>query len=239
MHDSEPPTIVFRCPPELDGVIPRPIPAVQGLPDWFRAMPQRAFSAVLQSEQFTLKRCPPFIDAMTYGFLVPLITDVHVENGMFSWDHRVPRGSSIIAAHSPLDFHDNSQVTGSPFFQEDQVLVKFNSFWTIELPPGYSLLITHPVNRPDLPFVTLSGLVDADRYRDNFINFPARWPSPDFRGVLPKGTPLAQCVPLKREDWDARFDLITADGERRINETKELLATETDVYRRRFRAPKR
>jgi hypothetical protein len=239
MNDLDRQTITFRCPPELEATLPRPIPAVQGIPDWFKAMPQRAFSEVLQSEQFTVKRCPPFIDAMTYGFLIPLITDVRVEDGMFSWDHAVPRGSSIVAAHSPIDFHDNSQVSGSPFFQDDQVLVKFNSFWTIELPSGYSLLITHPINRLDLPFVTLTGLVDADRYRDNFINFPARWRDPAFNGVLPKGTPLAQCVPIRRDEWTARFETIGDEGARRINEIKQALAHETDVYRRRFRAPKR
>jgi hypothetical protein len=72
--------ITFRCPPELESVLPRPIPAVQGIPEWFKAMPSRVFSDVLHSDQFTVKRCPPFIDAMTYGFLVPLVTDVRFEN---------------------------------------------------------------------------------------------------------------------------------------------------------------
>jgi len=44
-------------------------------------------------------------------------------------------------------------------------------------------------------------LVDADTYRDNFINFPAFWHDADFNGVLPKGTPVAQCVPVKRDIW--------------------------------------
>jgi hypothetical protein len=145
----------------------------------------------------------------------------------------------MLSSHSPIDFHDNSQVTGSPFFEVDQVLVKFNGFWAIELPPGYSLLVTHPINRPDLPFVTLTGLVDADRYRDNFINFPAHWRDPNFQGVLPKGTPLAQCLPIKREEWAPRFEVISGEGAARINEVKWLLANQTDVYRRRFRAPKR
>ena len=150
--------VTFRCPPELEGIVPRPMPAVQGLPEWFKAMPQTAMSEVLQSEQRTVKKCPPFLDAMTYGFLIPLITDVRVENGRFSWERDIPRGSHFVSAHSPIDFHDNSQVTGSPFFEDDRVLLKFNGFWTIELPVGYSLLITHPFNRSDLPVET------ADRF---------------------------------------------------------------------------
>ena len=231
--------IVFRCPAELAAVLPRPVPAVQGLPGWYKDMPLRAFSQILNSEQLTVKKCPPFIDAMTFGFLIPLMTDIHVQDGLFTWDHAVPVGSSPGAAHSPVDFHDNSQVTGSPFFDDDQIIVKFNSFWMMQSPPGYSLLITHPLNRPELPFTTLSGLVDADCYRDNFINFPARWNDPDFNGVLPKGTPIAQILPIKRDEWGARFDTIDDETTVRLYELKSLLANEHDVYRHRFRAAKR
>jgi len=231
-------SIIFRCAPEHRGVVPPPIPAVQGLPDWFKAMPQRAFSDMLQMDQMTVKKCPPFIDAMTYGFLIPLVTDLHVENGLFTWDHEIPRAPAN-SFYSPLDFHDNNQVKGSPFFEEDRFLVKFNCFWTIELPPGYSLFVTHPINRPDLPFVSLTGLVDADRYRDNYINFPARWRDPDFKGVLPKGTPVAQCVPIKRETWTARFEDISGEAIERMSEVKHMLASEREIYRHHFRAPKR
>src|SRR5579885_607117 len=74
-------TLTFRCAPELASILPPPIPAVQGLPDWFKAMPQKAFNAILQEDSQTVKRCPPFIDAMTYGFLLPLVCDLKVENG--------------------------------------------------------------------------------------------------------------------------------------------------------------
>ena len=30
-------TLRFRCPPRLEKILPRPIPAVLGLPDWFKA----------------------------------------------------------------------------------------------------------------------------------------------------------------------------------------------------------
>lgn len=231
--------IRFRCPPELEETLPRPVPAVQGLPGWFKNMPVRAFSALAQADLFTVKKCPPFIDAMTYGFLVPLATDIRVEDGEFSWEHEIPRGSMPGAAHSPLDFHDNAQVTGSPFFEDDRILIKFNTFWTIELPPGYSLLVSHPFNRADLPFVTLTGLIDADRYHDNFLNFPARWRDPDFSGVLAKGTPVAQCIPIKREDWALQCDVLTDDAVGRLHEVQAAIASEQDVYRRRFRVPKR
>jgi hypothetical protein len=239
MDEAEALTITFRCPPELEGALPRPIPAVQGLPDWFKAMPQKTFNPVLQNEQMTLKRCPPFIDAMTTGFLMGLAADLKVENGEFSWDREVPTSALASYPRSPIDFHDNVQVAGTPLYDEDQFIIKFNNFWTIELPPGYSLLVTHPINRQDLPFETLTGLVDADRYRSNFINFPARWRDPDFNGTLPAGTPVAQCLPLKRDRWHPQFERITGDVFDRYLETANAIKNDYGVYRRNFRAAKR
>ena len=192
--------IVFRCPPELEGILPRPIPAVRGLPDWFKALPQQAFSETKGQDIPTIKKCPPVIDAMTYGYLMPLACDLKVANGEFSWERDVPPGIAGYS-RSPIDFHDGSQVAGTPFFEEDRYIIKFNNFWTIELPPGHSLLVTHPINRDDLPFATLTGLVDVDLYSLGFVHFPARWKDPDFTGTLPKGTPVAQCVPIRRETW--------------------------------------
>ena len=68
----QPDDIDFSLPAAADGLLPPPIPAVQGLPDWFKAMPHTAFNAIAQAEGQTMKRCPPVIDAMTCGFLIPL-----------------------------------------------------------------------------------------------------------------------------------------------------------------------
>ena len=148
----------FRCPPEYEGLIPQPVPAVLGLPDWYKAMPQNSFSPIARQDTFTLKKCPPFIDAMTYGFLIPLTVDLKVQDGEFSWDFDVPEGFVSEYSRSPIDFHDPSQATGTPLFDDDRFIIKFTNFWTIEAPQGYSLLFTHPVNRSDLPFTSLTGL---------------------------------------------------------------------------------
>ena len=232
--------ITFRCPPELEAILPRPIPAVSGLPDWFKAMPTTAFSEVMQTERMTVKKCPPFIDAMTFGFLIPLVTDLHIENETFTWNLDFPSGAITSYARSPLDFHDTSQVTGTPLFDGDSFILKFNNFWTIETPPGYSLLVTHPVNRYDLPFTTLTGLVDTDLYKDSFINFPAQWRNPKFQGVLPRGTPVAQCLPVKRELWAGHFETIAGDAATQVQDTTAVTGKENEgVYRRQFRAQKR
>jgi hypothetical protein len=232
-------TLTFRCPAGLAKVLPQPMPAVQGLPDWFKAMPQKAFNPITGEENQTVKRCPPFIDAMTFGFLMPLVVDLKVQDGEFSWDFEVPDAVVTEHSRSPIDFHDPSQVVGTPLFDDDRFIIKFNNFWTIEAPPGYSLLFTHPVNRADLPFTTLTGLVDCDTFNNSPVNFPARWHDPNFNGVLPKGTPVAQCLPIKRDSWNGRCDVLSDEASDELLETRSELLRETGVYRRQYRAPKR
>jgi len=99
-------------------------------------------------------------------------------------------------------------------------------------------LFTHPVNRTDLPFTTLTGLVDCDNFHDTPLNFPARWHDAGFNGVLPKGTPVAQCLPVKREYWTGRCEALSDEDTARVVVTTDAIARETDVYRRRFRVPK-
>jgi hypothetical protein len=231
---QEPMTLTFRCPAELDGLLPPPISAAAGLPEWFKAMPPQAFNAVNSAMGDTVKRCPPFIDAMTSGFLLPLICDVKVENGEFTWDNDLPPGGEIV--RSPIGFHDASQVIGTPLFEADRFMIKFHNLWTIEAPEGYAVLFTHPANRFDLPFTTLTGLVDCDRYHDNWIHFPAHWHDANFSGVLPKGTPVAQCMPVKRDNWVARTAALSKEETQRAHDLSNAIYRETGVYRRQFRA---
>jgi hypothetical protein len=232
---ENPMTLTFRCPKELEGVLPPPTPAATGLPGWFKAMPPQAFNEVLAHDSNTVKRCPPFIDAMTSGFLIPLICDVKVADGEFTWDNELPLGQAVAFPRSPIGFHHASQVTGTPLFDADLFLVKFHNLWTIEAPDGYSLLFTHPVNRFDLPFTTLTGLVDCDHYHDAWIHFPARWNDANFNGVLPKGTPVAQCFPVKRDNWMVQTAAFTDEEAQRTHDLTNTIYRETGVYRRQFR----
>jgi hypothetical protein len=232
---ENPMTLTFRCPKELEGLLPPPVPAIAGLPAWFKAMPPQAFNPVLSRDHDTVKRCPPFIDAMTTGFLIPLICDLKIENGEFTWDHDLPPGGESGFVRSPIGFHDASQVTGTPLFDADRYIIKFHNLWTIEAPEGYSLLFTHPVNRFDLPFTTLTGLVDCDHYHDAWVHFPANWHDANFNGVLPKGTPVAQCFPIKRETWVARTAVFTEEETQQAHDLTNEIFREKGTYRRHFR----
>jgi hypothetical protein len=228
--------IVFRCDPAIADLLPRPKPAREGLPDWLKSMPRTAYSEFHGQNIRTVKQCPPFIDAMSTGFLIPLPCDIAVENGRFTWDW--PLAPLAVEGHtrSPLSFHVPAQLEGSPLFGKGRAAIKFNSFWTIELEDGYSLLAMHPANRLDLPFRLLTGVVDADRFSDVGIFFPALWTDDGFSGVLPKGTPVAQCMPFRREEQVLEFaSLSGSKAERFVAANKEILAT-PGAYRRRYRS---
>ncbi len=228
--------IVFRCDPALLATLPRPFPARQGLPDWVRKMPASAFSTTHGQPVRTVKQCPPFIDAMSYGFMIPLPCDVTVERGVFSWAWDLPTLSVENHPRSPLSFHVPAQVSGTPFHDSSRAIVKFNSFWTIELEPGYSLFATHPVNREDLPFRLLTGIVDSDRFSDVGILFPALWVDTNFCGVLSAGTPIAQCFAVPRQAQSLEFEALSDERQERYDSTAEALLSKPGVYRRRYRA---
>jgi hypothetical protein len=228
--------ITFRCDPALEPHLPRPVPARTMLPDWLRRMPASAHSEIHGREIRTVKQCPPFVDAMAYGVMILLPCDVRIERGAFAWDWDVPAPATEGHPRAPLSFHPAPQLAGTPFADEGRAAIKFNSFWTIACDDGWSLFATHPVNRDDLPFRTISGLVDADRFHDGGINFPAVWTAPDFSGVLPKGTPVAQCFPVPREDLQLAFGPFDQAQREAYSATVSEVLGAPNVYRKKFRA---
>lgn len=226
--------IVFRCPPELRGLIPEPLPARRGLPAWLRAMPNTARSADLDAELETVKQCPPFVDAMSAGFMMPLAADLRVEEGRFAWDWQPPADLPAHYPRSPFAFHVAEQLTGTPFHEPDSFAVKFINFWTVELPPGWGLLCGHPANRADLPFRSITGLVRADDFH-TFIHFPALWSDPGFQGVLPAGTPVAQCHPVPLEAFEAEFGVIEGEAAERFQAAHTAPREGLGAYRKHHR----
>lgn len=228
--------VTFRCDPALFDRLERPVPARSRLPDWLHAMPATAFSFVHDTDLRTVKQCPPFVDAMSHGFVIPLPCDVTVADGRLSWDWDLPPLSVEAHPRSPLSFHAPAQVAGTPFDRDGRTIVKFNSFWTVELEAGFSLFATHPVNRDDLPFRLITGLVDADRFTDVGILFPAVWIDPGFTGVLRRGTPVAQCFPVARAPLDLACEPLDDAHRARYEATAAALLSGPGVYRKTFRA---
>jgi hypothetical protein len=179
----------------------KPISTVSKLPSWYKTMPRFTnkdkkfkFSNKLEPN-VTIKWCNPFLDSLTTGYFITLENDVQVsregENALFVWRSG---GDGFISTHS------KEQVTGEMIPRGfDPQPYKFLNNWSVKTPAGYSALFTHPLNRTDLPFYTLAGVVDTDDYNQP-VNFPF-FIRENFEGIIPAGTPIVQVIPIKRESW--------------------------------------
>ena len=218
--------IRFTCPPDLIDILPKPEPARRTAPDWYKAMPMDNPVPNGRAD-LTIKHCMPFIDALTTGFVIPLQADIQVKDGEISWDwpHE----------ESPLGFHFPTQAPGVPFIEEDEVVIKAHNFWSIHTEPGYATLFTHPLNRLDLPFRTLSGVVDTDSFDALPVHFPMVWVDRDFEGTLPAGTPIAQCMPIERGRAELEIDAMTPDEYSQAKALKEQIKEERGYYKSHLR----
>lgn len=230
--------IVARCHPALRPILPEPTLAARALPSWVKTMPSRAASPSLGGiEVRTLKHCPPLLDALTEGLLIPLAADVTVRGGALEWDWSPPPIPDQLTTRAPVGLHAPEQATGVPLPLADRFVVKFMNFWTIETPPGWSVLFTHPLNREDLPFRTLSGVVECDRFADGLVHFPALWTEPDFEGVLAAGTPVAQAIPIQREEVELVLEEFDPDHAARTRAMQAALQNEPGHYRKLRKRP--
>ncbi len=228
-----PPKIVARCHPALEAVLPKPVLAAEALPGWLREMPSEVESATLGGERVrTLKHCPPLIDALSLGLLVPLAADLTVTGGEIEWDWDPPIVPDQLMSRAPVGLHVPEQAAGSPLPVGEGFVVKFMNFWTLQAPEGWSLLFTHPLNREDLPFRTLAGVVQCDRFADGLVHFPALWTDPGFEGVLPAGTPVAQAIPVPRLPAGLETAVMDDAAASRLREMQEALGKERGVYRK-------
>ena len=180
---------------------PNPLtPAKNHIPDWYKKIPKWKNNKVYDVENGfnnTLKQCMPFLDAFTTGYVVTLPHDIYVTNNngvpFLSWkDSKYPPQSRDSVADSNL----------VPFGHFPMEFVWNFSCATL-VPKGYSVLITHPLNRYDLPFTTLSGIVDGEMIMHTKGNVPF-YIKQNFEGTIPQGTPIAQLILFRQETWKSK-----------------------------------
>jgi hypothetical protein len=232
------PEVAFRCPPHLFGQIPAPAPARTRIPDWYRDLQPDVFFQALGQDIPTAKRCPPFLDVLMTGFYLLLSTDIDFDGESFRWTPLPTTGSEPYPT-APIGFHATEQVAGTPLGADRREIVKFNTFWTIDLTPGWSLLVTHPAHQLDLPFRTLDAVVDADLYGDSFIQIPTLWLSRGAPCRLAKGTPIAQCVPVPRDLAFTGARAMDAQENAALEASIRAIIDEPGAYKRNFRASRK
>jgi hypothetical protein len=210
------------------------LPAKDFVPEWYRTSSptMEGRTSRLQFElpiatTSTYKKCTPFLEAMIDGYMIKLTSDVEVT--------RTEEGNPFLLTRSRgqaiLAYHPENQWKGLhvPKGYHREVF-KFENNFVINTPKTYSILFTHPLNRFDLPFFTISGFVDTDKF-ELPVNFPF-FLQEGFQGIIEEGTPIAQIHLIKREDWGREF--LPFNQEDRDYANEKILTKIKRTYKTQF-----
>lgn len=186
--------------------VPAPKPSRLYFPDWYKNMPafETATPEIKSNNEAnkTLKMCLPFADSLGSGYIQESWQDIYVKahktkDGGVSVEYNFPTTPAIMGHREKQNIEIEKHFYPIEFTLHPQ--------WMPELPRGWSMLYTSPLNRNDLPFYFLSGIIDNDgltQIAEN-SNFPF-YIKNGFEGIIPKGTPLYQMIPIKRESWESQ-----------------------------------
>lgn len=211
-----------------DEFIPPLNPSKSLVPKWYKNSTQFIGGKINFLPKFnaTVKHCAPFLDSLTTGYMITLWADVLVtqENGnpSFSWKDNM---------FSVVQVRDTDAIKTIPV--PDGYYPGHFSWvepYSLEVPSGYSYLITHPLNRFDLPFLTFSGIVDGG-WAMPTGNIPF-FLKQGYEGLIEQGTPIAQIIPFKQSSWK----LEKKEGlykESQINFNKSKLTVQ-GIYKKLF-----
>jgi len=224
--------IVFTDMSENGLATLQPIPASSLIPEWLKKTESyigRKKKVYPNGQTLaTIKRCMPVFDAITSGYLLLLPADLYVSQvdgkPYYSWN-----------SYDLVQFHISDQASLHPDTSENSV-PKFINPWGIKTPKGYSTLFVNPMHR-ELPFNILPGVVDTDKYTQP-VNFPFTLRDEKFEGLIPKGTPIAQVIPFKRDSWEMSIGK-EKDLDEMLLEKKIFSTTFFDTYKRFFREVKK
>jgi hypothetical protein len=186
-------------------------PGLHHMPEWYRKQKNYSdgantavFTDSADSIVATYKICVPFIDTLTSGYILSTPADIYVKKA----DATIPIPYFGWKVDWPLlDFQDPKVLGNYPTpYAHNPNLFRWYVDWQIVTPKGYSLWVTHPSHRYDLPFTTLNGFVDTDTHPNHLLlPFFIR---EGFEGIIPKGTPIAQLFPIKRENWELQKGVV-------------------------------
>jgi hypothetical protein len=181
------------------------VPSQTQIPEWYKKtmLTPKGLNKNTIPSVFSLKACSPFLDSFTSGYMLLTPCDIAVNNENYSDTHT---SWNIAQGFDPIGIRNNTEANELLPIPEGHSLQHFT--WILQLcfqiPKGYSVLLTHPLNRHDLPFTTLSGIIDGPLTPP--IGQLPFFIKKSFNGIIPKGTPFAQVIPFKTENWNSEED---------------------------------
>ncbi len=190
------------------GAVKEPTPALRHIPEYYKKLKSHMNQS---NKSVTVKKCIPFLDALTSGYIIPFPVDIQFvydfEEEKVKWELSTVISDTAIARDLWPSAHDNIQMPNELRFPNRTVeaVFKFSNIWKIKTPPGYSCIFTQPFNRVS-SFKIIDGIVDTDTF-DTQINFPFYWTGAiDKPTLLKEGTPMVQVIPFKREKWKMNIE---------------------------------
>ena len=183
----------------LDVEIEVPLAASDLLPEWYKNTKSYVDDKKIPNNKnginITIKKCMPVFDAISSGYLIVSPVDIWVS---IKNEKQYFESSNL----NIINFHPLQQAEDHPK-NNNMNYPKWNNFWSIKTPKGYSSLFIQPMHH-DLPFTIFPGIVDTDTYYAP-VNIPFTMNDQKFEGLIPKGTPIVQVLPFKRESWKKSF----------------------------------
>jgi hypothetical protein len=177
-------------------------PSKNHVPDWYKKIPTTDANPKRLPFIKTAKNCVPFLDSFLTGYIATTPVDIAVEIDRITGIPFITCNDQTMAIVNERP-HDAIPTLPIPNGFHNNHFI-WRTKMCVQTPKGYSLLVGHPLNRLDLPFFTLSGVVDADTIlTDGNLPFLLRQ---GFEGLIPAGTPFAQLIPIKREEWKLEKD---------------------------------
>lgn len=217
----------------------KPEPAKFDMPLWWKSsdyyMKKDETKNLNLRELGTIKSCPAVNDFINYGYILFFPTDIHIDTtkDKIEWINRdLESYDEDLGFSNYTIYHEGeSGILGQyklDGFHKD--VLKINTFWGVRTDPGYSVFVTHPQNREDLPFRCFSAIIDTDV-------FPLRFQYPlifkkDFCGIIKAGTPMIQVMPFKRENFVSHeVDFDTVELDKQVNSLRIFF---TNAYKKLY-----
>lgn len=227
--------VVFQCEAGSRGELLDPIPASDLIPEWYQELhPQKdSFTDLWTSA----KMCRPFSEAISVGWILRASDRFEFNRARGDGAVNVSGGGIESAFDLPSGGIDRS---GNSTYAKPDVSIKTG--WAVDVPDGYGVLITPPLNRDtrsgfepmssyylpagateDLPFIELPGVLWEDSV------------------TIEAGDPLATVIPIPEGGRVSSVHYAADLGEGAVSEMatrqRARLSVREDFYRQEMWVP--
>lgn len=175
-----------------------PKPAKEYIPQWWKnsltIKTKKTWEGAIGGN---MKVCPSFSDYFTKGYIIPMWCDSHLyyNSETKDWSWATADNRFIWSSHPGeqyLDYVDHKFLNQKSFF-----VFKIQIPWYVFTSKNYSLYQLPTFFHFNEDFSVVPGVRDTDIYHEMNIQLVIHSDKKEI--FIPRGTPLAQYIPFKRE----------------------------------------